>query len=163
MKSLYKLTEDALAIRDAIIQNEGELTPELEEALIINQQDLEQKSANYALVIKDIASQEQIIDEAIKELQERKSKRQKTRIALMERIGDAMQEYGVTKVETPLVTLSFRKSTTVDIENEELIDEEYIVSKLVRRPDKTLIKKAIKEGKDVQGVVFTEHQNLQIK
>lgn len=163
MKSLYKLTEDALAIRDAIIQNEGELTPELEEALIINQQDLEQKSANYALVIKDIASQEQIIDEAIKELQERKSKRQKTRIALMERIGDAMQEYGVTKVETPLVTLSFRKSTTVDIENEDLIDEEYIVSKLVRRPDKTLIKKAIKEGKDVQGVVVTEHQNLQIK
>jgi len=44
-----------------------------------------------------------------------------------------------------------------------LIPKEFTTTKIEISPDKTAIKKAIKEGKIVPGAVLLQKQNLQIK
>lgn len=64
--------------------------------------------------------------------------------------------------ETPRVHISFRKSTTADI-NESVLSKEWCVKKVTYAPDKKAIKSALESGTEIDGAVLTEHQNIQIK
>ena len=66
-------------------------------------------------------------------------------------------------METDLNKLSFRKSESVSIFDEEAIPSEYKKEVVSVSIDKTEIKKAIKEWKEIPGATITEKQNLQIK
>jgi hypothetical protein len=52
--NLYEITRDALELA-SLLETE-ELTPELESALVINQEQLQAKAGNYAKVIANIQS-----------------------------------------------------------------------------------------------------------
>jgi hypothetical protein len=78
-------------------------------------------------------------------------------------VSDIMLRLNYSKIETDFGTFSFRKSESVDIENATLIPKEFTTTKIEIYPDKTAIKKAIKEGKIVPGAVLLQKQNLQIK
>lgn len=67
------------------------------------------------------------------------------------------------KLETALNNLSYRKSESVSILDENSIPEEYWKIKEVRSIDKIMIKEAIKSWKDVIGASIETKQNLQIK
>jgi sulfur carrier protein ThiS len=67
------------------------------------------------------------------------------------------------KLETALNNLSYRKSESVSILDENSIPEEYWKVKEVRSIDKIMIKEAIKSWKDVIGASIETKQNLQIK
>ena len=62
-----------------------------------------------------------------------------------------------------LHSISWRRSEAVEIDNEEEVPKEYLKEKITYTPDKTLIKQAIKEGKEVKGARLIERNNLQIK
>ena len=64
--------------------------------------------------------------------------------------------------ETPRVHISFRKSTTADVD-ENVISKEWCVEKVTYSPDKKAIKTALESGETIEGAVLTEHQNIQIK
>lgn len=64
--------------------------------------------------------------------------------------------------ETPRVHISFRKSTTADVD-ENVISKEWCVEKVTYSPDKKAIKTALESGTEIDGAVLTEHQNIQIK
>ena len=53
MKSLYNITAAQMRLNDAIEAAEGELSPELEEALRINASELEARAEDYAASILD--------------------------------------------------------------------------------------------------------------
>lgn len=74
-----------------------------------------------------------------------------------------MQKNSLSSISTSIAKISFRKSETTEITNPELIPSEYKTIKTVESIDKTAIKKAIKEGKEVAGAEIVEHQNIQIK
>ncbi len=59
--------------------------------------------------------------------------------------------------------LSFRKSESVEITDETLLPVDYVVTKTTTAPDKTWIKKAIREWINVPWAVIKENLNLQIK
>ena len=79
---------------------------------------------------------------------------------MKEAISNALQNYGIEKIETPLVKMSFRKSSSVEVDETKLNQKWF---KYVATPDKTLIKQAIKEGEVIDGAEIVEKLNLQVK
>lgn len=163
MKSLYEITADAKQIMAMLEENEGELTPELEQALIINQGEVQIKSQNYALAIKIVENDINYIEEEIARLQALKKAKTNTVQRMRESVSNAMEMYGIDKIETPTLKMFFRKSESVTIINEDIIPDTFITVKTVRTPNKTKIKEAIKEGQSVYGAVLDVNYNLQIK
>ncbi len=64
-------------------------------------------------------------------------------------------------IETDYAKISFRKSKSVEIDDETLLGDEYFVMK--KEASKSKITEALKAGVDVQGARLIENRNLQIK
>jgi hypothetical protein len=161
--SLYNIQTEYLQLAEQLIENGGELTPELTEALAINQANLETKSTNYGLVIKQWSAEADIIDAEIDRLTTLKKQRLKAVERLENNISQAMQLYNVDKIETPILKISFRKSESVEINNMAQIDAKFLNEKVTVTPDKKAIKDAIKAGETVEGATLIINQNIQIK
>ena len=161
--SLFQIEQEYKEIAEQLIELEGEPTPELEASLIINQQNLETKSTNYGIVIKQMDYEVGIIDSEIKRLNALKKQRTNAIERLENNIKNAMEIFGMSEIKTPLMKLSFRKSESVEVENIDLLDKEFVSEKITFTADKTKIKAAIKEGRTVQGATLQINNNLQIK
>jgi len=140
---------------------DGELTPELEEALLINEQNFTEKAINYGYVIKTFESETDTLENEIKRLNALKIARSKAIDKLKVTISNAMQLYQIMEVKAPTFKMNFRKSESVEVSD--LLDQNYIVEKVSYQPDKIAIKNAIKEGKTVNGAAIIINYNLQIK
>jgi len=161
MSSLYAIQKDFEILTSKIIENDGELTTELETELIFNDDQLEKKAFNIAAVDRNMSASIDMLDNEIKRLQKRKKRLQKSLDTLKERLADAMLERGIEKLENDLFTISFRKSERLIIEDERLIPEDYLVTKV--SPDKRKIKNALKDNDVIFGARIEERQNIQIK
>jgi hypothetical protein len=157
--NLYNIKNEYLAIAQEL--TEGECTPELEQALIITQENLQEKAINYGYVIKNFESEVDIIEEEIKRLNALKKARINAVDKLKNNISDAMQLFGILEVKAPTFKMNFRKSESVEIF--EGLDNEFITEKVSYQPDKIAIKNAIKEGRTVNGAALVTNFNLQIK
>jgi len=163
MSNLYNITQEYLDIASKLMELDGELTDELNEALAINKNDLETKATNYAYVILQAQMDSEIIDKEIERLMSAKARRTNMIARLKERVKNAMQIYGIDKVESPTLKLSLRKSEAVEVEDVEELDQNFVTVKVTKQPDKKAIKRAIEDGQEVKGAVIITNQNLQIK
>lgn len=161
--SLYKIEESYLQLVEELIDNGGELTPELEEALKINKDDLTTKATNYGFVIKQLISESEIIDAEIDRLTQLKKSRTKSIERLKGNMTMAMQLFGVDKIESPVLKISFRASESVEIDDVDSIPAEYMVTKITTQPDKVKLKSAIKAGELTIGAHIQVNHNIQIK
>lgn len=78
-------------------------------------------------------------------------------------INFLMQSFQKDKLETNLYKISYRKSESVEIINEEMIPQEFMKEKTTIAPDKTAIKEALKNWAEVPGATIKINSNLQIK
>ena len=161
MRALYHINEELNAINEEIMAAQGELTPELENKLVITKQELAEKSVNYALVILNNQADSNAIDAEIKRLKAFKDAIDSTTDKLKEAVSNAMLMHDLTEVKSPLVKMSFRKSKSVHITDENELDASFFEYK--RTVNKTAIKKAIEGGELVVGAELIEKDNLQIK
>ena len=159
--NLYEITQEAQYL--AVLLETEELTPELEEALIINQDQLQAKAVNYAKVIANYQAESDAIDQEIKRLKAMKDSREKKIEWLKESVKKAMLVSGIEKVESPLFKLSVRRSEAVEVDLVEALPNAFQNVKNVVTPDKVAIKEAIKRGENVTGARLVENFNLQIK
>jgi hypothetical protein len=157
--NLYNIKSEYLAIAQELA--EGELTPELEQALMITEANLQEKAINYGYVIKNFESEVDIIETEIKRLNALKKARVNAVEKLKTNISNAMQLFGILEVKAPTFKMNFRKSESIEIY--EGLSNEYITEKISYQPDKIAIKNAIKEGKIVNGAGIIINYNLQIK
>lgn len=67
------------------------------------------------------------------------------------------------KFETPKVKISFRKSEAVEIFDESEIPNEYIRETVLKAPDKSAIKDALKTNFQIAGAKLITRKNIQIK
>jgi len=162
MSSIYQLTREAQGL--ASLLSEGEITPELETSLIINQTELQTKAINYGYVIKSFESDIDTIDSEIKRLQGLKKVRDNAITRMKSALLEAMQVYGIEKVESPTLTLSIRNNQpSVEVLNEIQIDRKFWNEKIVCTLDKVAVKNAIQNGELVEGAVLIRNQSIQIK
>lgn len=161
MRALYHITSELEAINEELMAAQGELTPGLENKLVITKQELAEKSVNYALVILNNQADSNAIDAEIKRLKALKDAIDNTNEKLKEAVSNAMLMHDLTEVKSPLVKMSFRKSKSVHITDENELDASFFEYK--RTANKTAIKKAIEGGELVAGAELIEKDNLQIK
>ena len=162
-QSIYQIQNEYQLLINQVIDADGELSPEVMEALQINEQQLQSKAVDYSYVIKQLDFDCDQIDAELKRLQQLKKVRTNLVERLKDTISNAMNLYEVEKIETPLIKLSFRNSESVEITNESQLDACFIVTKTVSSPDKKAIKDAIKNGVFVEGATISYNRNLQIK
>lgn len=124
MSNIYNIQQNLLSIFEQIEENEGELTPELELALQINQANFKNKVRDYTKVIQQF----EIDIKAIKEEKDRLNSLQKSKentinslkqilIVAIKNFGDTNKS-GVKYVDWGTGKCSIRKSTSIDIDTD---------------------------------------------
>ena len=158
--TLYQISEDQRRLNAMLEETGGELTPELEEALAITEQNFVVKAENYGKAIlhyKQMVAAAKAETDRIKAIQ----KTCENAIARMEeRLRDAMILFDKPKVEMATLKLSLRKSERVVIDDENNLPADCIVVKT--EVSKTEVKRHLKAGETI-GAHLEENQSLQIK
>src|SRR5690606_36720878 len=113
-----------------------------------------------SMVIKNIETDIDGNEKEIKRLKERKKTLQNSVIHIKQSMHNSLQDTGMQTVKIPRFTIRLRKSTAVQIENEDLIPEEFV--KISRTISKTELTKRLKE-QEVPGAVLVVNQSLQIR
>ena len=162
-KSIYNISQELESIFNKIEYNDGVIDEEIETSLAITKQELENKGVQYAFKCLSIKSENEEIDEEIERLSRIKSKNINLENRLRETLKNAMLHFGIEEIKIPTLKINFRKSTSIQIDNEDLIDEKYKVEKITKTISKSLIKEAIEKGENVFGASKIENKSLQIK
>ena len=161
--SIFNIGNELQLIINEIIESGGEITPETENALMIKESELSEKSIKYGYVIKAMEYDVSTIDEEIKRLGAIKKVRNNTIERLKNVLSETMQNFDVPEIATPTLKINFRKSQSVEILDEDLIDKQFKTVKVTTSINKTEIKKAIKSGQVVVGADLKDNKNIQIK
>ena len=161
--TLYGITNEMQQLLRLIEENEGEMTPEIENALAISEDNFAAKSEDYGHAILNLKAMAAA------------AKAEKDRLATLQRfyentynrldsaLKSAMVATGHDKVETPTMRLSLRHTTATEVDDLDQLPAEYKTTKVEVVADKTAIKKAIQQGEDVPGAHLVENVSLQIK
>jgi hypothetical protein len=158
--SLYEITNEQRELISQIEALDGELSPEMEEALAINQSQLAQKSIAYLEVIRTKEAFNGLIDNEIKRLQGLKKRNNNVVDRLNDNLLMAVKTFGEFEVGTN--KFGTRKSTSVEIEDEDALPKEYISTVITTKPDKAKIGEDLKAGLEVKGAKLSFNQNLKI-
>ena len=161
--SLYTIEQNYLTLVENLIENGGELTPELETELAITKQDLQTKGVCYGFVCKQLESEVDLIDIEIKRLTALKKARNNSIDRLKNSLTQALNMFEIEELKTPLLKINFRKSESIEVTDIDLLDAYFVKTTITKAADKIAIKEAIKQGENVQGAVLVTNQNLQIK
>ena len=161
--TLYGITAELNDILAQLEELGGEITPELEQALAINEENFAAKSEDYGhaiLNLKGMAAAAKAEKERLTALQRFY---ENTYNRLDNALKKAMVATGHDKVETPTMRLSLRRTTATEVDDLDQVPAEYKTTKVEVVADKTAIKKAIQQGEDVPGAHLVENVSLQIK
>lgn len=161
--TLYGISSEMERLLDAIEENGGELTPDLEAALTITEQQFAAKCEDYGKAILHFRAMSDMIGNEIERLSGLKKYYDNTEKRLCGAVSSAMQAFDVPKVENGCMRLSLRRSTATMIDDADAIPDRFKTTKIERVVNKTEIKKAIQAGEDVQGAHLFENVSLQIK
>lgn len=162
-QSLYNIIEEQRYTLAEIENMAGELTPELEEQLVINAHQLESKSIAYLEVIKDREGYINNAKEEIKRLQNIVKVNENLVNRLKDNLLTAVKTFG--DFEVGFVKFGTRKSTSVNVQDEMInqLPNEYKTIKVTESANKTAIKKALQDGVKIDGCELIENINLSIK
>jgi hypothetical protein len=162
-KSLYNIKEEALQLYHKLDEAGGELSEELELALQINENELQTKSVSYVGIIKSIESETIAAEEEVKRINNIIKRNKNIVDKLKGNIKDAMITYNIDEIKTPIITVKFRSSKSIVIDDLEALPMTLKTVKVTTSADKKAIKDLINAGKEVEGARLVTNQNLQIK
>jgi hypothetical protein len=157
MANLFDLTADYLQILDMMDD------PELDQQTLADTMEgiegaLEDKFDRYVYVAKQEQGDIDVLNETIKQLQERKKSKEENLKKLKKVMTDVMNVTGKIKFKTAQHSYWVQKnpkSVVIDTENVRDIPEDYLTFK-EPEANKTAIQKAIEEGKDFSGLAHIE-------
>jgi len=123
---------------------------------------IKEKAEGVLMVMKTLEAEQEAYNNEIKRLSELKSKAAKKAASIKEYLSYNLQQMDINKLDTALFKLSFRKSESVVIDDQSKLPEGFLKAKTTYTPDKTLIKKALKNNV-IEGCHIETKHNLQIK
>lgn len=158
--TLYQISQEQKRINAMLEESGGEITPEIDELMTINNENFTQKAQDYGYAIlhyeaflaaikAEIARLEGYADTCTKSIKNMKG-----------RVKDYMVENGIAKVEREYIALSLRKSTRVIIDDENAVPADCKTIKVdINKAD---LKRHIKAGEEC-GAHLEENHSLIIK
>jgi len=155
--NLYELTEAYAQLLQLDLEEQDMVT-----ALDSIQGTVAEKAEGILMVMKTLEAEQDAYTKEIVRLNDLKTKSKKKVDSMKEYLSYNLQQMDIKKLDTALFKLSFRKSESVVIDDQTQLPKEYIKVKTTESPDKTALKKALKDG-DVKGCHIETKQNLQVK
>lgn len=175
-RTLFQLTSDMAVIEDALWENGGELTPELEQALTETQESLLAKTDSYGALIRKFDAASVSIDAEIKRLQALKKTAVNASDRLKERVRFSMENNGITKLDGTYTKFSLRNSTRTIVNEESMLAPYFFSLEAFRstlppyitlgdlKVNKTIIKDMYKkDGLLPADVAFEENVSLMMR
>ena len=159
MATIYQIADKYQLIQQMI--EEGTPPEVFEEALKAIDGEAAEKLEAYVMVYKNVNSDINGVNEEIKRLQEFKKSMENNAERLKRNMEMLLKEMKDNRLKTNKFSLSLRKSTSVQIEDETLIPPQFIRTK--SEVIKTDIAKLLKDGAQIPGASLVENQSLQIK
>lgn len=165
---LYELTNDYLALLDAI--DNGELPEEaIADTLEAITAGIEEKADSIACLLKTLDAECFAIKVEEARLAERRRAKERQHERIKQYLSETLQRAELDKIETARNRITFRKSESVEI----IDDESFIIWAQKNRDDlltysapkvnKTEVKKALKHGDEIIGAELRIKNNIQIK
>jgi len=121
MATLYELTGQMAAIEEALEENGGELTPELEEIWAETAESLPKKVDGYNHIIKNIELLVKGYDEEIKRIQALKKAADNSVKRIKEHVRDVMVANNIDKLDGASCKFSLSSSTSTEVDEEILL------------------------------------------
>lgn len=125
-RTLFELTSDMRAIEDALYDNGGELTPELELQLTHTREALTAKVGNYGMLIRKFKYTVSTLAEEIKRLQAMKKTAENGEKRLKERLEYNMRINDINVLEAGFTRVSFRRNAPSVVVDEDVLLEPYM-------------------------------------
>lgn len=164
---LYELANDYTALLCAM---EEEDIPEeaLADTLEAIKGEIEVKADNIACMLKNLLAESEAIRAEEVKLAERRKAKEKAYDRLKQYLGDVLQQMDISKVETARNKITFRKSESVELNEEAFItwaleNREDLLTYKAPTANKTEIKRALKDGAEIVGAQLVSKSNIQIK
>src|SRR5690606_21482992 len=155
MASLYEINKQLL---DCVDADTGEITDTARFDEL--QMEYEEKIENIALWIKTLNADAEAYKNEKNAFAEREKKARNKAESLKQYLTDTLNG---RKFTTLSVDINWRKSTSVEVIDQEAIPEQYLRTVTTVTPDKTEIAKALKAGEEIEGATLVERNNIQIK
>lgn len=154
MANLYEINNSILECVDT---ETGEIIDE--ERLTNLMMAFDEKVENIGCWIKNLLSDAKAIKEEIDNLTARKRAYENKAESLKQYLFNALVG---EKFKTSKLSISYRKSESVEVRDISAVSEEFL-KYAEPAVDKAAVKAAIKAGREIDGCVLVEKQNLQIK
>ncbi len=155
MANLYEINAEIAACIDP---ETGEIIDV--ERLMGLQMDFNTKIGNIARWIKNLRSDAEAYKKEKEAFADREKKARTKEESLKNLLKDTLQGGSFKDNQ---VEITFRKSTQVQVEDENQIPQQFLRVKVEREPDKTKIAAALKAGEEVSGCTLVQNKTIQIK
>ena len=156
--TLFEINKAILEFDYEIDEETGEiLNAEALDALQLARED---KIEGVGLWIKNLQAEAEAVKKEKDAMADRQRRLEKKAESLKDYLAYALKG---EKFSTPRIAMTFRKSESVLIPDEALLDDRFVNITMIKKPDKKLIKDTLKAGREVPGAELVTKQNLQIK
>ena len=164
---LYELTNDYLAFLEAIENDEipEEAIADTLEAITAC---IEDKADSIACLLKNLDAECIAIKAEEARLAERRKAKEKSHERIKQYLSETLQRAGLDKIETARNRITFRKSESVEVDEEAFIkwaeiNRDDLLTYSAPKINKTEVKRALKDGIEIVGAELRIKNNIQIK
>lgn len=164
---LYELTHDYMSLMQAIDNEElpEEAIADTLEAITAG---IEEKADSIACLLKNLDADIVAIKAEETRLAERRKAKEKSIERIKQYLSESLQNAGIDKVETARNRITFRKSESVEVNEDAFIKwasvhRDDLLTYSAPKVNKTEVKKALKDGIEIVGAELLVKNNIQIK
>lgn len=163
--NLYDLSTQLQRVNEAIVNDEGVISEDLEVMLNDLLPQIQDKAGNIGKWIRNIEGSTLGIDAEIERLRKRKATIEHLEARLKEYLKDCMEKAGLTKLDTGIMVVSVQKNppsvnifceSAIPAEYKDIIPEQYVTSK-------KRILEALKAEITVAGAELKQGSHLRIR
>lgn len=129
----------------------------------ILKEELKTKQSNILKYIRNLTLEAEILSEEEERLKTLRKIKELKINNLKKYLTNILLDLKQNKIETNLGTIGLRKSTSVIIDDLNIVPKKYLNKNVQLIPDKLAIKDILKQGKNIKGVHLQENYSLQIK
>ena len=174
-KTLFQLSADMAAIEDALWENGGELTPELEEAMQDTELGLQRKADGYNALLRSFGASKENLKSEIARLTKLLRTAENAEKRIKQHMCDTMGYFGIDKIEGDKCKISRVRTQAMETDDEILKQSHadalaefnanlplYLTAEL--KVSKTALKQYIKDtGITPNGAAFVDNYSLRIR
>lgn len=158
---LYEIDYKIREFWDKVMEQEGELTEEDLQTLESLETSKNEKIKAYGVIIRETTAEIGTYGDEITRIGEIVEKKKKSRERLKNALKDFLINNDIPKFESPEVNISFRKSVTLEVDENAKLPETML--RVEWKPNKTAITEFLKRGGHFDGCRLVEKNNIQIK